>query len=428
MVPSFGHVLVTAVLAQVALVSALPPKVRSDLINGNGRASIRQEPGDVVDFHGPEAIYNAFIKYGVEPPEHVKQATALVRRTNTKRITGSTPASPQDPWDTAQRVYVNVGTPPRRFATQFDTGSADFWLVSTAMPKNETVQYELLYDPKLSSTANLMEGYSWRVQYVSGGFALGNVYSETVNIAGITMPNYPLEAVVDESPSFSTVSAAKGLIGMGFQIKNRVLPVQQPTFFDAIVDKLDLPVFTADMKHAYLQGSYNFGYIDNRLYNGSIIYSPIDSSQGYWNWTCLGYAIGDDTSLKSVDIAGVVDTGTSILLLPAAVVSEYWSRVPGSENSASLGGWVYPCGTPLPSFSIGIGGGANITIPPAYMKDGPFPDGVTCFGSLQESTGLPFSLFGLTAIKSAFVVYNRSDPPTIGWASKDLNGLTLNYP
>jgi len=43
-----------------------------------------------------------------------------------------------------------------------------------------------------------------------------------------------------------------------------------------------------------------------------------------------------------------------------------------------------------------------------------------CFGGLQDSTGFGFSLLGDIFLKSQFVVFNQANPPTIGFAAKNL--------
>ena len=126
------------------------------------------------------------------------------------------------------------------------------------------------------------------------------------------------------------------------------------------------------------------------------------------------------TAFTSSSLTGIADTGTTLLYLPATVVKAYYSKVSGSSNSAIYGGYVFPCSATLPTFTFGVGS-ARITIPAAYMDYGPVTTGSkTCFGGLQDSSGIGINIFGDVALKSAFVVFNGASTPTIGWASKNL--------
>lgn len=135
---------------------------------------------------------------------------------------------------------------------------------------------------------------------------------------------------------------------------NAVKPTKQLTFFDNAKPTLSMPLFTADLKKN-APGAYNFGFIDNSKYTGTITYVPVDNSRGFWGFTSSGYSVGSSGSFKSVSIDAVADTGTTLLYLPDAVVQDYYGAVPSASYSSSQGGYTYPCGTSLPSMSFSIG-------------------------------------------------------------------------
>lgn len=133
-----------------------------------------------------------------------------------------------------------------------------------------------------------------------------------------------------------------------------VRPVKQETFFDNAKSSLSKPLFTVDLKKN-APGSYNFGFIDKSKYTGSITYVPVDSSDGFWQFTSEGYSVGSKYSLKSVSFNAIADTGTTLLYLPDSIVQDYYSAIPSASYSSFQGGYVFPCNAPLPSFSLGIG-------------------------------------------------------------------------
>lgn len=56
------------------------------------------------------------------------------------------------------------------------------------------------------------------------------------------------------------------------------------------------------------------------------------------------------------------------------------------------------------------------------MNYGPVTDGSsTCFGGLQSSSSIGINIFGDVALKAAFVVFDGSSTPRVGWASKTLS-------
>jgi aspergillopepsin I len=105
--------------------------------------------------------------------------------------------------------------------------------------------------------------------------------------------------------------------------------------------------------------------------------------------------------------------------LPTAVVKAYYKQVSGASYDSSQGGYVFSCSKTLPNFTFGVGS-ARITIPGSYINFSPVDDtGSSCFGGIQEDTGIGFAIFGDVALKAAFVVFDGGNTQ-LGWASKPL--------
>lgn len=207
---------------------------------------------------------------------------------------------------------------------------------------------------------------------------------------------------------------------MAFSSINTVSPQQQTTFFDTAISEglLAANVFTADLQ-AGAPGTYDFGFIDNSKYTGSITYAAVDNSQGFWEFTGSGYAVGSG-SFKSSSIKAIADTGTTLLLVDDSVVTAYYKKVSGSSYDSSQGGYTFPCSTTLPSFTLGIGS-YKAVIPGTFMNYAPTDNsGTTCYGGIQSNSGIGFSIYGDIFLKSQFVVFN-SDNLQVGFAAKPLN-------
>lgn len=122
-------------------------------------------------------------------------------------------------------------------------------------------------------------------------------------------------------------------------------------------------------------------------------------------------------TLTDTAITGIADTGTTLAMLPDAVVSAYYAQVSGAEESQTEGGWVFPCTATLPSFTFGVGEG-QITIPADYMNYMEVDSsGSSCYGGIQSDADIGMAIFGDIALKAAYVVFD-SENSRVGWAAK----------
>jgi len=170
----------------------------------------------------------------------------------------------------------------------------------------------------------------------------------------VTATSQAVEAATSVSSQFTADTNNDGLVGLAFSSINTVRPQTQTTFFDTVKGGLSKALFTATLK-AGKPGSYDFGFIDSTKYKGSIVYAPVDNSQGFWEFNADGYSVGGGASSGS-SIDAIADTGTSLLLLDDSIVDDYWSRVSGAQYDDNQGGYTFPCSASLPTFSFIISG------------------------------------------------------------------------
>ncbi len=187
-----------------------------------------------------------------------------------------------------------------------------------------------------------------------------------MEVGGISIQNQAIEIPNVVSSSFSNDTNSDGLLGLAFQAANTIKPTSQPTFFENAIPSLQAPVFTANLK-AGSAGSYQFGFIDNTAYSGSLHYTPVVTSA-----SAVGLWAFNTNPGASVAIA---DTGSSLLLLDDDIVGKYWAPVPGHTSDAQ--GITFPCGTQLPDFQIQLGG-YTATIPGKLINYSPTTDQPGC--------------------------------------------------
>lgn len=296
------------------------------------------------------------------------------------------------------------------------------WVFSSETPSNES-SGQMIYTPAASSSSSALTGQSWQISYGDGSGARGNVYADSVAVGAVTVTRQAVEAATSVSASFTGDTASSGIFGLAFSNINTVTPTKQKTFFANAQQQLASPLFTSRLKY-HAPGTYNFGYIDSSSYSGDIAYTPVNTAGGFWQFNSSGYAVGTG-AFVSTPINSVADTGTSLLLTSEAAVEAYYSQVASAYNDQSgAGGYVFPCETTLPSFSIGVGNYRGV-IPGQYINYAPYENGL-CFGGIQSDTGIGMAIYGDVLLKSQFVVWDGGNT-RLGFAQQsDVSGAASN--
>ncbi|KAE8154942.1 Aspartic protease pep1 [Aspergillus avenaceus] len=348
------------------------------------------------------AIYaKAIGKYGGAVPAHVKSAVS--------GGTGTVVTTPEGD-DIEYLTPVNVGGTTLNL--DFDTGSADLWVFSEELPKSEQTGHDV-YKP--SGNASKLSGASWDISYGDGSGASGDVYKDTVTVGGVTAEGQAVEAASKISQQFTEDKNNDGLLGLAFSSINTVSPKPQTTFFDTVKSQLDAPLFAVTLKY-HAAGSYDFGFIDKEKYTGELVYTDVDDSQGFWQFTADGYTVGKGEAKKS-PITAIADTGTTLIMIDDEIVEAYYEQVPNAENSYSAGGYVFPCDSDLPDFTVQIGEYSAV-VPGKHINYSPLQEGgSTCVGGIQSNSGLGLSILGDVFLKSQYVVFD-SEGPKLGFAAQ----------
>ncbi|KAI0134831.1 acid protease [Daldinia grandis] len=293
----------------------------------------------------------------------------------------------------------------------FDSGSSDLWVFNSQLSKAAT-QGHTIYDPTQSKTFALMRGASFQISYGDGSGAAGNVGTDTVDIGGATVTKQAVELATAVSQSFVEDTNNNGLLGLAFSQLNTVQPAQQKTFFDNVKSSLAEPLFTADLR-AQAAGAYEFGRVDTSKFTGEMTWVPVNTTDGFWQFTSEKFAVDGATPQTSTAGAqAIADTGTTLLLADPAVAQAYYAQVDGAVDDEQQGGFTFPCDAQLPDLQLDVGG-AMATVKGTDINFAQVDD-QTCFGGLQASpAGL--QIYGDIFFKSNFVAFNGGNN-TLGFA------------
>ena len=267
----------------------------------------------------------------------------------------------------------------------------------------------LKYSPS-GSTSVTVADYVQQYQDQSG--ASGVVGTDTVTVGGTTVQQQAVELANKVSSSFVSGSG-DGLLGLAFSSINTVSPNAQSTFFDNAQSSLNSPLFAAYLPYN-ANGAYDFGYTDSSKYTGTIKYTSVDSSNGFWEYPSTSYKVGSTVYSQS-GYTGISDTGTTLVLMGDSAVSNYYAQVSGSSYSNTDGGYIFPCSATLPSLSFKIGPTNYATIPSSLMSFTSASESGQCYGSLQSVGSGSQNIYGDVFFNANYGVFSASGP-TFGFA------------
>ncbi|KAF9297058.1 extracellular aspartic proteinase [Linnemannia elongata] len=326
--------------------------------------------------------------------------------------TGHVPLTDVSP-DLEYYGTVAVGTPAQNFKLDFDTGSSDIWFPSSSCTTTACKAHNRFYSSR--STSYQADGRKWSIAYGDGSTASGILGSDLVNVGGISV-RQTIGLATRESSQFGS-SPEDGLFGLGFNTIESVSGVK--TFLDNAIaaGALAQPVVSVFLPSERLfngqGGEYLFGGIDSTKYTGSLTYVPV-TQKGYWQ------ILVQDASYNGVSLGqtsqGIVDTGTTLIIVGDAAAAAIHSKIPGSVNDPN-NGWLVPCSASSSTANIGFKlGGVTFNVPVADLAYEDLGDGSgNCFSGVQGGQdGL--WILGDVFIKNNYCVFSQTSSPSIGIA------------
>ncbi|XP_047308509.1 aspartic proteinase 36-like [Impatiens glandulifera] len=361
---------------------------------------------------------------------------------------------------------VKLGSPPREFNVQIDTGSDILWvngISCTTCPQLSGLGINLnFFDAASSSTSSLVScsdsvctsiiqtaaaecaaqnnqcGFSF--SYGDGSGTSGYYLSDLLHfdsIMGSTLvANYSAPIIFGYSNSLSgeltkTDRAIDGIFGFGQHDLS-------------VISQLSSQGITPRVFSHCLKGEGNNGgiLVLGEILDPRIVYSPLVPSQPHYNLYLQSIAVNgqllpidEGVFATSSDRGTIVDSGTTLSYLVAEAYDPFVSAVSASvlqyaqtlmykENQCYL--LRSSINDVFPFVALNFAGGASMVLKPQnYLIDYGFTDGkaIWCMG-FQRQQDRSITILGDLVLKDRIVVYDIARR-RLGWADYDCS-LSVN--
>ncbi|EJU03730.1 aspartic proteinase precursor [Dacryopinax primogenitus] len=224
-------------------------------------------------------------------------------------------------------MAVNIGNPPTTYSLLIDTGSSNTWCGAATA-----------YNP--TSTSN-DTGSTVSVSYGSGQFS-GEEYTDQVDLGGGLVINNQSIGVASTDEGFQGVD---GIIGIGpVDLTDSTVSSGQPVptvtdnlYQQGTIQTEMIGIYYAPTTHSGTpNGELTFGGIDQSRITSDVTYTPITSTSPASNYWGIDQTIsyGGQQILSS---AGIVDTGTTLVLIASDAFQAYMQAIPGSKVDQNSG-------------------------------------------------------------------------------------------
>ncbi|KAL1741914.1 aspartic peptidase domain-containing protein [Schizophyllum fasciatum] len=297
--------------------------------------------------------------------------------------------NPDGPANRKDSVALNLadvwlGTPPRLFRMLIDSGSADLWVPSDrcVSATGESCNHVYL-GPGTSSSFVEMASDEWTILYGSG-FVSGRLVRDRISLAGFDMDGMSFGVADMESSDFAMSDVPfDGILGLA---GSRASRMDAPTFVDALYSAGLVPQPIVSYKLPRVSdgkgdGEVTFGSMDLDKYDPlSVVSLPNTNSDGYWQVAMQDVAVNGN-ALGLRNRTGIVDTGTSLLVIPEEDAKTIHALLNGTVVDEQT--WTIPCATNT-AISLSLGG-RQFAIDPRDLVFPPSDPSGSCISKIVSS-------------------------------------------
>ncbi|NXF88415.1 PEPA protein, partial [Eubucco bourcierii] len=254
---------------------------------------------------------------------------------------------------------ISIGTPGQDFTVIFDTGSSNLWVPSIYCTSQACSNHNR-FNPAASSTF-VGTNDSVSIAYGTGSMT-GVLGYDTVTVADIEVTNQIFGLTETEPGDFFYYSPFDGILGLAFPsiASSGATPVFDNMMAENLVPR---DLFSVYLSNSGASGSFVlFGAIDYSYTTNGISWIPL-SAETYWQITMDSVYIGGQPVACSQSCQAIVDTGTSLLVVPNSILGTIFASLgANSDGQVSCG-----AASSLPSIVYYINNQAFSVPPSAYV-------------------------------------------------------------
>jgi hypothetical protein len=227
---------------------------------------------------------------------------------------------------------VGVGSPPTQYSLLVDTGSSNIWVGAGK--------------PYVKTRTSHDTGDGVAVSYGSGSWS-GEEYIDQVTLSPSLVIKHQSIGVASKSTGFQGID---GIIGVGptdltkgtlTDPLDKLLDTEIPTVTDNLFDQRTIRDYTLGIFFApttnigATSGELDFGGVDYGKTASAVSYVPITSTSPSSNFWGIDQSVsyGGTTILSST--AGIVDTGTTLILIATNAFNVYQQATGGVPDNAT---------------------------------------------------------------------------------------------
>lgn len=221
---------------------------------------------------------------------------------------------------------IGVGSPATSYTLLLDTGSSNTWIGASK--------------PYQKTATSQDTGGQFYITYGDQSYASGEEYTDTVTLNSDLVIEKQSIGVASDSTGLDGLD---GLLGLGpvdltqgtVSNANEVPTVTDNLYAQKTIGSEVLGVFFAPASSSDSSGELTFGGYDTSKFTGDISYVPITSTSpasGYWG---IDQSISYGSTPILAETAGIVDTGTTLILIASDAFQKYQSATGGTPDPST---------------------------------------------------------------------------------------------
>jgi len=320
-----------------------------------------------------------------------------------KRKTGSDPLT-DDLDGELWQGNINVGTPANTFSVDFDSGSSDLFLPGTKCTSANCAGHKIFNTAASSTAVDQHETFS--IEFGDGSTVSGEIFKDTVSIAGLTATGQAVVAASQYSAEFALdESPPDGLMGMAFQsIANTGDPPVIMTFISQ--GQTTESVFGVSLTTA--GGELFLGGTDTSKFTGSLTNTPLITTPAFWEISVQGASVGTKKVVTTAQDA-IVDTGTTLLITDNNSATKIFAQIPGAASATRTVGegfFTIPCDAVPSDVSVEIAG-KSFTLSADTLNFGQVSEGSSdCVAGIMGDSSEGFWILGDVFLQNVYTQFD----------------------